>query len=127
MRMVFFDAGSYCFLLLSDYRARALLCGNFESPNLTDFTPTSTQVITTEGESQISQEELLSSIQIIKDNLAVNKSGTSVEKRKKISVYENRTSAVSMGLTGTIIIVLVLLCPVISDITSIIQKRQAKK
>ena len=114
-------------LLLSDDRPRALLCGNFESPNLTDFTPTSTQVITTEGESQISQEELLSSIQIIKDNLAVNKSGTSVEKRKKISVYENRTSAVSMGLTGTIIIVLVLLCPVISDITSIIQKRQAKK
>lgn len=82
----------------------------------------STQRITTTESKDVSQEDLIQSIQNMKNSLAVNKSETSSEIRKKISVYENRTSAVSMGLIGTVVIVIVMLCPVISDLTSVIQR-----
>lgn len=94
------------------------------SSDLTSSNPTtsSTQRITTTESKDVSQEDLIQSIQNMKNSLAVNKSETSSEIRKKISVYENRTSAVSMGLIGTVVIVIVMLCPVISDLTSVIQR-----
>ncbi|XP_061188821.1 uncharacterized protein LOC133196996 [Saccostrea echinata] len=69
------------------------------------------------------QQELLLSIRNMKNSLTVNKSETSTEIRKKISVYESRTSAVSMGLIGTIVIIAVVLFPIVSDIASFIQRR----
>lgn len=94
------------------------------SSDLTSSNPitSSTQRITTTESKDVSQEDLIQSIQNMKNSLAVNKSETSSEIRKKISVYENRTSAVSMGLIGTVVIVIVMLCPVISDLTSVIQR-----
>uniref|UniRef100_K1QPZ6 Uncharacterized protein n=1 Tax=Magallana gigas TaxID=29159 RepID=K1QPZ6_MAGGI len=96
------------------------------SSDLTSSYPitSSTQRITTTEFKDVSHEDLILSIQNMKNSLAVNKSETSSEIRKKISVYESRTSAVSMGLIGTIVIVLVILCPVISDLTSVIQRRK---
>lgn len=96
------------------------------SSDLTSSYPitSSTQRITTTEFKDVNHEDLILSIQIMKNSLAVNKSETSSEIRKKISVYESRTSAVSMGLIGTIVIVLVILCPVISDLTSVIQRRK---
>lgn len=95
------------------------------SSDLTSSYPiTSTHRITTTEFKDVSHEDLILSIQNMKNSLAVNKSETSSEIRKKISVYESRTSAVSMGLIGTIVIVLVILCPVISDLTSVIQRRK---
>lgn len=105
----------------------SLTCSTHMMLNSSDLTSSnpitsSTQRITTTESKDVSQEDLIQSIQNMKNSLAVNKSETSSEIRKKISVYENRTSAVSMGLIGTVVIVIVMLCPVISDLTSVIQR-----
>lgn len=105
----------------------SLTCSTHMMLNSSDLTSSnpitsSTQRITTTQSKDVSQEDLIQSIQNMKNSLAVNKSETSSEIRKKISVYENRTSAVSMGLIGTVVIVIVMLCPVISDLTSVIQR-----
>lgn len=105
----------------------SLTCSTHMMLNSSDLTSSntitsSTQRITTTESKDVSPEDLIQSIQNMKNSLAVNKSETSSEIRKKISVYENRTSAVSMGLIGTVVIVIVMLCPVISDLTSVIQR-----
>lgn len=118
-------------LLLFSFEAgiipNSLTCSTHMMLNSSDLTSSntitsSTQRITTTESKDVSQEDLIQSIQNMKNSLAVNKSETSSEIRKKISVYENRTSAVSMGLIGTVVIVIVMLCPVISDLTSVIQR-----
>lgn len=108
-------------------KPNSLTCSTHMMLNSSDLTSSnpitsSTQRITTTESKDVSQEDLIQSIQNMKNSLAVNKSETSSEIRKKISVYENRTSAVSMGLIGTVVIVIVMLCPVISDLTSVIQR-----
>lgn len=105
----------------------SLTCSTHMMLNSSDLTSSnpitsSTQRITTTESKDVSPEDLIQSIQNMKNSLAVNKSETSSEIRKKISVYENRTSAVSMGLIGTVVIVIVMLCPVISDLASVIQR-----
>lgn len=118
-------------LLLFSFEAgiipNSLTCSTHMVLNSSDLTSSntitsSTQRITTTESKDVSPEDLIQSIQNMKNSLAVNKSETSSEIRKKISVYENRTSAVSMGLIGTVVIVIVMLCPVISDLTSVIQR-----
>lgn len=118
-------------LLLFSFEAgiipTSLTCSTHMVLNSSDLTSSnpitsSTQRITTTESKDVSQEDLIQSIQNMKNSLAVNKSETSSEIRKKISVYENRTSAVSMGLIGTVVIIIVMLCPVISDLASVIQR-----
>jgi hypothetical protein len=75
----------------------------------------------------VSEEDFRQSIQTLKNSLTVNKSETSTEIRKKISVYEGRSSAVSMGVIGTVVIVTIVSCPIISDIASFLQKRGKRK
>lgn len=58
-------------------------------------------------------------IEILKKELTIDKTQTSMNKRKLISVSDNRTSARGLGVFGLSILILVPICIVLMDLTSI--------
>nr|XP_022302754.1 uncharacterized protein LOC111110516 [Crassostrea virginica] len=67
-------------------------------------------------------DDLASWIVQTKDNLSVQANSTSSFKRTKVSVYESRQSAVSMGVCGAACIACVLGLIVMADIANILKK-----
>lgn len=58
-------------------------------------------------------------IEILKKELTIDKTQTSMNKRKLISVSDNRMSAKGLGVFGLSILILVPICIVLMDLTSI--------